>query len=376
MQRNLISWQIVFVLIFSFIVAFFLQWTRWKTFDFVDLGAWSGQAEYFELGDARQFNQLGAYGHPGGTIVEGTILFHKVFDMPYVNSLVVFMTILNSLIISLVCVFCVLLKKHNFWWITTLSTLSISAMYNFSTPPTTLISPLIVLLCLLTLYFYENKEKIKIIPILFFAFVVGLSVATRADIGIFCSGVFLIFLRLKNTITWKNFFILIFSSFLFFVLFDPYMHFMPFLHIKDLISKIVFHYAEFSPTHMTFGNVFDISSLSFISVILSVVLLLMRKKIKPLVPIGFIIILILMTIFLYTVFLTSHYQAARYFMPIIFIWEVFLPLFIFNFTPLIYFRFLQTANQNEKAIKIIDISIAFLLIACQISLFCFLWIFV
>ena len=235
--------KLFFVLIFSFIIAFFFQWTRWKTFDFLDSSVWSNQAKYVETGDPQEFNALAAYGHPGGPIIEGTIVLHKMFKKSYNDSLVMFMTILNSLVITAICILCCLLRKNNLWWIAVLSTLSLSVMYDFSTPPSAIVSPLIVLMSLLTLYFYENKNKIKIQYFLIFSFVIGLAVATRVDIGVFCALVFLLFLRFKNTINWKGFFIIAFGSVISFILFNPFMYFMPIQHTRDLISKIIFHYA-------------------------------------------------------------------------------------------------------------------------------------
>ena len=59
--------------------------------------------------------------------------------------------------------------------------------------------------------------------------------------------------------------------------------------------------------------------------------------------------LIIMTSALYDVFLTANSQAERYFMPLIFIWQVFLPLFIFTFINHISFDFLKTKEMQEKA---------------------------
>ncbi|MEI6580970.1 MAG: hypothetical protein WCO07_02235 [bacterium] len=365
--------KLFFVLIFSFIIAFFFQWTRWKTFDFLDSSVWSNQAKYVETGDPQEFNALAAYGHPGGPIIEGTIVLHKMFKKSYNDSLVMFMTILNSLVITAICILCCLLRKNNLWWIAVLSTLSLSVMYDFSTPPSAIVSPLIVLMSLLTLYFYENKNKIKIQYFLIFSFVIGLAVATRVDIGVFCALVFLLFLRFKNTINWKGFFIIAFGSVISFILFNPFMYFMPIQHTRDLISKIIFHYAEFTPTHMTFLGVVGISSLAFVSIFLAICLFFLRKKIKLILPDSFVIMLVLMTIFLYFVFLTSHYQAQRYFQPIIFIWETLLPLFVFNLTPQISFNFLKKTSQEKRALKIVNIFIIIVLGSYQMSLF-YLWI--
>ena len=254
----------IFIFIFSFIVAGFFQWTRWKELDdFIDGSMWSHQAEYVQTGNPSEFDAKAAYGHPGGPLIEGTIAFHQAFNISYDYSLIIFISIFNALIIAVSCALCFILRKNNLWWLAVLSALSFNIMYNVSTPPTALVSPLIVLLCLLTLYFYENKEKIKTPQTLFFAFILGLAVATRADIAGFYALAFLIFLLYEKAINWKKFLIIASGSFVFFALFDPFMYFMPWQHIKDLFAKIIFHYGEINPSHMTLENIAAISSFGF-----------------------------------------------------------------------------------------------------------------
>ncbi|MFZ1019508.1 MAG: hypothetical protein WAN61_00755 [Minisyncoccia bacterium] len=360
----------IFIFIFSFIVAGFFQWTRWKELDdFIDGSMWSHQAEYVQTGNPSEFDAKAAYGHPGGPLIEGTIAFHQAFNISYDYSLIIFISIFNALIIAVSCALCFILRKNNLWWLAVLSALSFNIMYNVSTPPTALVSPLIVLLCLLTLYFYENKEKIKTPQTLFFAFILGLAVATRADIAGFYALAFLIFLLYEKAINWKKFLIIASGSFVFFALFDPFMYFMPWQHIKDLFAKIIFHYGEINPSHMTLENIAAISSLAFIAIFLSVALLFMKKKIKLFLPADFIKMLLLTTTVIYSIFLTAHFQAPRYFQPTIFIWEAFLPLFLFNLTPYISFEFLKTAEQNKKMLVFVNTFVLIILIGFQVFLF-------
>ena len=155
---------ILFIFIFSFIVAGFFQWTRWKSFDFIDVYMWSHQAQFVQTGNPEEFNTKEAYGHPGGPLIEGTIAIHQAFNISYDYALIIFISIFNALVIAASCALCFLLRKNNLWWLAVLSALSFNIMYNVATPPTALVSPLIVLLCLLTLYFYENKEKKICVP--------------------------------------------------------------------------------------------------------------------------------------------------------------------------------------------------------------------
>ncbi len=127
------------------------------------------------------------------------------------------------------------------------------------------------------------------------------------------------------------------------------MWFMPIVHVGDLVSKVVYHYAEYVPIRMASMFVLAISSLTIISIFLSLVLIRMRDKIKMSVPPVFICTLIIMTSVLYDVFLTAHYQAPRYFLPLILIWEIFLPLFLFTLIDYIQFDFIKDSLSQLHA---------------------------
>jgi len=69
-----------------------------------------------------------------------------------------------------------------------------------------------------------------------------------------------------------------------------------------------------------------------------------KEKLKSPVPHKFIYILFPLTILLYWIFLTSQYQATRYFLPLINIWQTLLPLFIFSLTANLKPALLKTVN--------------------------------
>ncbi len=288
---------------------------------------WSDQAKYFDTGDIEQFNAKHAYGHPGGPIILGMVLAHHVFSVPYTkDSMVFFMAFLNSLLIACISVCCFMLRRNSFWWVAVFGTLSIHRMFFNTTPPTALASFLLVFLCLLTLCICEQKEKIKTSVLLLWSVLVGLSIATRADIGIFVSA--FISLILWRFIGWKALFLLLLNAFFVFFIFDPFMWFMPVQHIKDLFSKIVYHYADFRIKRMWLLEVVNISFISFLSM-LSFVFTFFYKKGKFLfMPAVLGWSLLGMTFFLYYIFMTANYQVSRYYMPIIFIWETFFYLFL------------------------------------------------
>jgi hypothetical protein len=357
-----------YIFISAFLFVCFFQWLTLTGLGIVDLGMWAHQAQYVQTGDQREFNALWAYGHPGGPVIDGTIAIHNIFKISYDNSIVIFLTVFNALISAFICLLCYFLDKDHFWWISILGVLGLDMLYEVSTPPSAVASLLVVLLCLLTLFLYKNKEKINVKTLTVWSLVGGLAVATRADIG--SVSVFVFALLLIQTVGWKKIFYTLLGSFTFFCFFDPFMWFMPIQHIRDLLSKVIYHYAEFSPVHMTTLSVVSISSFAIVSIFLSVVLIFMRKKIQSIAPPAFVLTLIAMTVALYAVFLSANYKAPRYFMPIIFIWEIFLPSFIFSLVSNINFDFLPTPQKQEQAKKITKIFVMAILIGYPLIFLC------
>jgi hypothetical protein len=78
----------------------------------------------------------------------------------------------------------------------------------------------------------------------------------------------------------------------------------------------------------------------------------LRKKIIPQIDAAFFFGLLGATCFLYVVFLTSKYQAERYFVPIIVLWEIFLPLFLFALLDQVKMPFLSDEKRGKFIFKL------------------------
>jgi hypothetical protein len=318
------------IFIFSFVIACLIQGFIFTKLGMADFTVWSSQAKYFESGNPQMFNTDLAYGHPGGPIIEGVILIHGVSKISYENSLIIFMIVLGGLAAAGASVLSYKLSGNNLWWPIVLITLSCNWLYISSTPPSTIVSLLIAFLCLFSLYIYK-KSKIKPYLLVFWSILVGFIIATRADIGAIMAISFLIFIKPK--LCWRQTFGIALGISASFILFDPFMWFMPIQHIQDLVFKMVYHYEYFNtPSKMSFSYLLGISAFSFLSMLLSAIFLFFKERMGSPVPPRLVYVLLAATGLLYTVFLTSVFQASRYFLPLISVWTIFLPLFIFSLT--------------------------------------------
>ena len=327
----------------------------------VDNSMWANQTKYFETGDGRQFDATLAYGHPGGTVILGTLFVHKVVpDIKYNDALVIFLCILNGLIIASITCLCFILRPNNLWWLTSAGMLSLDRLYEFATPPSVVVTLLLVLFTLITLYIYEQKNT-NLKTLLIWGFIAGLSLASRTDI----SFIFIIcyLLLLLQNIDWRKLLTPLVAILLTFTIFDPYMWFMPIRHISDLISKVIYHYENFyMPFRMSHLEIVSISFLALVSMFLATTYLVFKKKLPGVLPARFSVVSLIMTTMLYSIFLTSRYQAIRYFLPIIFTWQLFLPLFVFPLIEMVDFSFLKSEKNRILARKILMILFILLLI--------------
>lgn len=326
------------IFIFTLVLSFFFQLPIWSGPYVLDMERWAKQGQYVEENDVRQYDVSAAYGHPGGPIILAMIGAHEFLGAPYsVETLTYLLSFLNALLVALICALCFELRQ-NWWWLGVFFALSISRMYFYATPPSALSALLLVLLALLTLLIYERKGEVKL-PVLFsWALVAGLSVATRFDIGALTAFAFLAFLFVQNlsqeTFLRKVLFVragfLVLYSVFFFVVFNPFMWFMPIQHLKDFFNKALYHYASYAQTVLPTTVVIDFSWLLALSFFVFLILFLSREKLSSGIPLPppFVFMLMGLTVVLYIIFLSSSYQSVRYFMPMVLIWETILPLLL------------------------------------------------
>lgn len=307
-----------------FLISLLGQGVRYHFFDMTDSLVWGHEAEYFLAHDPRAYDLSLAYAQ-GAPVVEGTIVIHALTHLPYDTSVLVFVALFNSLLISLVALVSYLLRR-NIWWTMSLpAILALNWLYYYATPPIVLASTLACLLVLLTIYLYENKSE-RSVPWILWGLIAGLLWATRVDIAILFTIPTLALLLWKTT--WRQRVIIVGAGILAFVLTDPFMWQMPIQHIGDLFSKLLYHFSgEFAEIRLPLPSLFNISSLSCISIALGWV---NRFKFKTggSLPRPILFTITSITLATLLIFLSSHMQVERYLMPVIFVWEMLLPLFV------------------------------------------------
>lgn len=221
----------------------------------------------------------------------------------------------------------------------------------------------------MVLYLYEHRETPALQAGLLLGGSAGACIATRTDIGVFGFSIFLIFLLLVKRLSLRGAVIAIVTTTGVFVLLDPFMWFMPLEHIGDLIYKVTYHYADIAQAHVTITSLLHIATLSLMSIALCIYFLFAKRK-EPL-PRPFVFVLLGMSVVWVSIFLTAHSQAERYFLPILFAWEVLLPLLMLSFVD----QFFSTSSfkiRHTYSVGIVLVVVLYELIFLLVDLFRFI----
>ena len=355
----------------SLFIAAFLVACLGQGFVFFNIGIldeafWADQARYVEAGSPEQYNPAHAYGHPGGPVILGTIAVHHLAGISYETALPVFLTLLNSIVIAAITTLCCRLRPDSLWWLPVLGMLSVDKLYAVSTPTSAVVGPLLVLLTLVTLRIVE-QEKVSWWWLAGWSLVAGLAVATRFDVGsittLFLFGV------LTTTLRRRQLAVIAVAAFAVFVACDPYMWYMPVHHVGDLMGRIILNYRHSTPasTPATLEplHVVSFSALAFLGMMLSI---FGHTKVFPYrrtIPRQLVLALVPLTVLLYGVYLSARCPAVRYFIPIVFIWQVFLPLQLFDLIAGLRFQSLRTEVARGRVKQLCAAVVALLLVGSQ-----------
>lgn len=308
------------VFIGSFLLALLFQGAWWGSEGVYDAQIWGEQPHHMLAGDPEQFNAAAAYGHPGGPIIYGAYLASFATGAAPSASLLIALTVLASAAIALIA-----LISYRLWgrwqWSALLTVLfAAHPLYTQATPPSALAALLAVSLVLLAIIAYR-EPSLRLM--LLWGALAGLLVSTRADIG--GALALVLGLALLGAAGARKLALAALAAFAVFVAFDPFTWFMPVQHVHDLVFKAYYHYALIPENPLPLLQALMIGVFALVSIVLGSVAAGTRRL--P-VPLPIFLALLGLTFVLVPVLLTAQYQAPRYFMPLVFIWEALLLAFV------------------------------------------------
>ena len=354
-----------YIFITAFIISIFSQLYT-GIYPLTDDTIWAGGAKSLLTESPINFKNLDVYIHPGGTVLEGTILFHRITNATFPISMNAFLILATSMLIAIICTFSYFLRKDPWWTFITFGILTTATyLYGGLTPPSLLASLLFVLFELYTLYIYESEDHTWP-QFIIWSLLAGSITATRIDIGGFAVVANVLFLMHKVNI--KPLLASTCLAGIFFCILDPFMWFSPINQIQTLILTMINHHAGIGgfsiPIFLLWIQFTAIYSI--LGVLFGIILVLFRKEISYIIPVEFIIFLLISTAVLTGVVLTAQSQANRYLQPLVFLWEILFPLFLFSIISDLHFSLFKNEKTQTILRIVLKVSIVLLLILPQI----------
>ena len=262
------------------------------------------------------------------------------FGIPAQHSLALSISLLVSVSAAIAASLAHALTPRTPWWIPVGVIIATHQLYTHATPADAVAAPLLAV-CALTFLWYEKKPKITSTKSdVLFALALGAAAATR----LLTTGLLALpaLVLLQRIIGWRRLILICASALAFTVALNPLLGYIPGTYIQIGVLKGAFTYSE--KKSVQFEEIpFHISDLSFasfaiVSFAIGAVYVLRWSYIKRNSPVSrrFIGWLMGITILVSVVLFSTSIPIPRYFFPIVLIWEILLPLFIFHVCEQLY----------------------------------------
>ncbi len=306
------------LLVLIFFATAILQLYLWTTFPYVDEAHWVRDSEKIASGIALTPLDV-TYVHPGTTIVfpAAVLVFFGVASEIAVPAVLSF---LIALCVALSGVLAYLIRPQYLWWLALVLILAGDIRFLHVTPPTALVSVLVVLYFLLLIqkretHVFDTKADI------FLGLCLGMLCATRVDTGIF---VLLTSLPLLYATDWRRWMIAPLLGLSVFSVLNVHLWTDPVSHVASILNQISGNTGILeSPGFMFFLATFPFTMLSIFAS-----LFFMFNRSEYLFPRDVYVWLLGGTALLTCLLAFSTFHPVRYFMPLYVVWDVLLPLWI------------------------------------------------
>ncbi|HJV34830.1 hypothetical protein [Geomonas sp.] len=315
--------------LYVFLATLFVQSIKFF-FYIADGEMWAHEIFFLLTRNPAALNFNAAYGHPGTTLLELGSLLHLVSGLSYYPALAFSTAFLVAVLTAACSALCYLLKPRSLWWFTTAFILTFSRFYIDATPPVAVVMPFMTLFVLLSCWLWKQEVTAARRFCILFGILIGLSAATRLDVTLFVAcplfALFCYRTGLRSPLPGVA------GGVAAFFASNPFLWFMPFQHLKDLLHKFTYHYAQYNAsTSLTLSEWLYAVPLSVLAIIWS--LLLLRRQNQE----GSLAKEVLLTYGALTVvavgfLISSKFQAVRYLYPFLIVWEVILAHFVLEMT--------------------------------------------
>lgn len=358
----------VYLFLVVFVLSFVIQSFIWQVDTFTDEGVWLERARHLASdlkNQTREFNQSDYGGHPGMAGVALTALLHRT-GLSLITSMRLSVALINSAMIAGIGVVSYRLRPDTLWWLGAISIVAFHPFYIHASPTNAVIAPAIVLMFLLVLWLYEHPDTTGKSPAVLLGIVIGAALATRFTDSLLLGGMLLFFLALSHGI--RPVILMSGAALATSILLNPLMWFAPLEHLTYIFSRAELHLNQILLHNLTWVDFVQFTPLALISIALALVLLFLKEKIKPSpVPLPFIGLMLAATIVTTAILLWAKSHSLRYYGPLIFTWEAFLPLWLLHLLRSISFE-TESVQQRKLMSTVLKVAVIVLLAGGQLLL--------
>lgn len=311
---------------------FAVQYFTWSQWSLVDRHVWEDRITLFQTqlktGDFDASNEIYS-GHPGMSIITIGSGIQTLLHKDVRPALAITVSLLVALTITAAGITAHALRPTLPWWPVGALILTAHPLFIGTTPTNAIIAPLIALFALLILWIYEHPDKAKSwIPSIAGA-ILGMAVVTRIPTTGLIALPFLVLLANKQYI--RSLLIILGTGIITALILDPLFILDPYGHINYIFFRTSLNYTEHVLIYpLTLTIIATRVPFSILSIILGVALTFRKVRTKHTPPARFIYAMLASTALLVIGIYTVRTQSIRYLIPIAFMWDVFLPLFLIN----------------------------------------------
>ena len=326
----------IYIFLGTLLISLIVQGSLWRYSPFTDQDIWMQRIAYFAEDSRNNITALDQQRyseHPGmPAVIIGSLAYNAGF--PLAGSLIGSMSLFISLSIAGAAALAKKLYPDNWWWLGSSGLMIFNPLFYRASPTDAVVSPLVVLIMMLVLLHFKKRNVITHSETLLLSLCIGLALATRIHITLLIAipalGFMAIYLSAKRAI------ITSLGALLWAYLFIPLIWFKPEIFLRETFIRHLGFFSGSAFQADVLPNVISLRRLALhapltIISICFIVLLMLYRQTSTLGGWKFITIMLVSSLIPAGFILLSKLQSYRYFSPLFFLWEAFLPLWLIKF---------------------------------------------
>lgn len=348
---------------------FVLQWNIWQAMQLADQDKWYARtatlASDLRAGD--RLDQANYTGHPAMAVLLPAAVINNLASYPIPYALRLSITLLNTASIAGLILLCYLLMPKTVWWLAAGGLLTFHPLYVQTAPTTAVIAPLTAFIYLLGLYIHERGQHHSRSLLFVFAVAIGAALATRWFISFAMFTPLILFLYSRKD-SLRNLLATIGIAAAVAIFLNPLMWYAPLAHLQHAFQRAALHASVLSVDEVSHIDFALFAPVGIISFLLAIYYLFFRSRHGYRFPTTYLRFSWYVTAATAGALFLAQSKSLRYFFPLAFLWDAYLPLMLADWVTTRNFLAYFPAHQARRARSIVLTSMTGLLVGAHVYL--------